>query len=207
MLLVLTSLFPFFLLPFFLPTFLSFFLFLSYFLTFLWLQTVHHDGKKRVYLEKKCLCIYIIDRTTTLLLLKIHLNTGKWLFCLQISESVSSAILFKRAEGQLGQLARQKLNGERYEYDSGNDTSSPPSTQTSSSRSKGSQEASCQVHDGFGQAFSSEKVSSGSSSDSGNSFTSCFSRTKGASLEDQHSSPRARAKDQRWVIVGKKLIV
>ncbi|XP_060105984.1 serine/arginine repetitive matrix protein 4 isoform X4 [Heteronotia binoei] len=114
-----------------------------------------------------------------------------------ISESVSSAVLFKKAEGHLGQLARQKLNGERYEYDSGNDTSSPPSTQTSSSRSKGSQETSCQVHDGFGQAFSSEKVSSGSSSDSGNSFTSCFSRTKGATLEDPHPSPHTRAKHQR----------
>ncbi|XP_060105982.1 serine/arginine repetitive matrix protein 4 isoform X2 [Heteronotia binoei] len=113
-----------------------------------------------------------------------------------ISESVSSAVLFKKAEGHLGQLARQKLNGERYEYDSGNDTSSPPSTQTSSSRSKGSQETSCQVHDGFGQAFSSEKVSSGSSSDSGNSFTSCFSRTKGATLEDPHPSPHTRAKHQ-----------
>lgn len=156
--------------------------------------------KKRVCLEKKnCVCIYIIDKTYTRLLLKIHLNTGKWLFCLQISESGSSAVLFKKAEGQLGQLARQKLNGERYEYDSGNDTSSPPSTQTSSSRSKGSQEASCQVHDGFGQAFSSGKVSSGSSSDSGNSFTSCFSRTKGATLEDPHPSPHAQAKDQRWV--------
>ncbi|XP_060105983.1 serine/arginine repetitive matrix protein 4 isoform X3 [Heteronotia binoei] len=68
---------------------------------------------------------------------------------------------------------------------------------TSSSRSKGSQETSCQVHDGFGQAFSSEKVSSGSSSDSGNSFTSCFSRTKGATLEDPHPSPHTRAKHQR----------
>nr|XP_056715466.1 serine/arginine repetitive matrix protein 4 [Euleptes europaea] len=114
-----------------------------------------------------------------------------------ISESGSSAALFKKAEGQLVKLARQKLNGGRYEYDSGNDTSSPPSTQTSSSRSKGSQEASCQVHDGFGQAFSSEKVSSGSSSDSGNSFTSCSSRTKGATLEDAHPSPCAQAKDQR----------
>ncbi|XP_077163886.1 serine/arginine repetitive matrix protein 4 isoform X1 [Paroedura picta] len=114
-----------------------------------------------------------------------------------ISESGSSAVLFKKAEGQLGQLTRQKLNGERYEYDSGNDTSSPPSTQTSSSRSKGSQEASCQVRDGFGQVFSSEKVSSGSSSDSGNSFTSCFSRTKGPTSEDLHPSPHAQTKDQR----------
>ncbi|XP_077163887.1 serine/arginine repetitive matrix protein 4 isoform X2 [Paroedura picta] len=68
---------------------------------------------------------------------------------------------------------------------------------TSSSRSKGSQEASCQVRDGFGQVFSSEKVSSGSSSDSGNSFTSCFSRTKGPTSEDLHPSPHAQTKDQR----------
>ncbi|XP_054852134.1 serine/arginine repetitive matrix protein 4 [Eublepharis macularius] len=114
-----------------------------------------------------------------------------------ISESGSSAVLFKKAEGQFGKLARQKLNGEQYEYDSGNDTSSPPSTQTSSSRSKSSQEASCQAHNGFGQAFSSEKVNSGSSSDSGNSFTSCFSRTKGATLEDPRPSPHFQAEDQR----------
>ncbi|XP_048370081.1 serine/arginine repetitive matrix protein 4 isoform X2 [Sphaerodactylus townsendi] len=114
-----------------------------------------------------------------------------------ISKSGSSAVLFKKAEGQLGKLARQKLNGERYEYDSGNDTSSPPSTQTSSSRSKGSQEASCPVHDGLGQTFSSEKVSSDSSSDSGNSFTSGFSRTKGTTFEDPHPSPQAHANDQR----------
>ncbi|XP_062999852.1 serine/arginine repetitive matrix protein 4 [Elgaria multicarinata webbii] len=101
-----------------------------------------------------------------------------------ISKAGSTADLFKKAEGQLG-----KRNGEPHEYDSGNDTSSPPSTQTSTSRSKGRQEASCPIHDGFGQAFSSGKASSGSSSDSGNSFTSCFSRTKGATLDDPTPSP------------------
>ncbi|XP_032991669.1 serine/arginine repetitive matrix protein 4 [Lacerta agilis] len=111
-----------------------------------------------------------------------------------ISKSGCPADLFKKAEGRVGRLAQQ--NGEPHEYDSGNDTSSPPSTQTSASRSKGAPKPPCdQVCDGFSRAFSSGKVSRGSSSDSGNSFTSCFSRTKGATLDNP--SPSVRAKDER----------
>ncbi|KAH0625445.1 hypothetical protein JD844_014971 [Phrynosoma platyrhinos] len=70
-----------------------------------------------------------------------------------ISKTGVSTDLFKKAEGQLGKLA--KRNGEPHEYDSGNDTSSPPSTQTSTSKSKGREEASCQAPDGFGHLWSS----------------------------------------------------
>ncbi|XP_053135848.1 serine/arginine repetitive matrix protein 4 [Hemicordylus capensis] len=113
-----------------------------------------------------------------------------------ISESGSSADLFKKAESHSRRVAKQ--NGEPHEYDSGNDTSSPPSTQTSSSRSKGSQEANGQGHEGVGRhAFSSGKTSSDSSSDSGNSFTSCVSHSKGASLANTTPSPCLRAKEHR----------
>nr|XP_028565862.1 serine/arginine repetitive matrix protein 4 isoform X2 [Podarcis muralis] len=72
----------------------------------------------------------------------------------------------------------------------------PATEATSASRSKGGPKPpGDQVCDGFSRAFSSGKVSNGSSSDSGNSFTSCFSRTKGATLDNP--SPRVRAKDQR----------
>ncbi|XP_044304824.1 serine/arginine repetitive matrix protein 4 [Varanus komodoensis] len=110
----------------------------------------------------------------------------------KISKSGSSADLFKKAEGRVA-----KTNGEPREYDSGNDTSSPPSTQTSTSGSKGRQEASCPIHDGFDHACSSGKTSSGSGSDSGNSFTSCFSQTKGATLEDPAASPHVPGKGRR----------
>ncbi|NWH65558.1 SRRM4 protein, partial [Geococcyx californianus] len=121
---------------------------------------------------------------------------AKWLFCFQISQSGSSAGLFTKTDSPPGNLARQ--NGEYHEYDSGNDTSSPPSTQTSSSRSKDSQEKRSLVHDGFGHAFSSGKpklANSDNSSDSGNSFTSCFSQTKGTALENL--SPDAQGQDRR----------
>ncbi|NXT31488.1 SRRM4 protein, partial [Pelecanoides urinatrix] len=113
-----------------------------------------------------------------------------------ISQSGSSADLFTKTDSPPGNLASQ--NGEYHEYDSGNDTSSPPSTQTSSSRSKDSQEKRSLVHDGFGPAFSSGKpklANSGNSSDSGNSFTSCFSQTKGTALENL--SPDAQGQDRR----------
>ncbi|NWS67893.1 SRRM4 protein, partial [Crotophaga sulcirostris] len=113
-----------------------------------------------------------------------------------ISQSGSSAGLFTKTDSPPGNLARQ--NGEYHEYDSGNDTSSPPSTQTSSSRSKDSQEKRSLVHDGFGRAFSSGKpklANSDNSSDSGNSFTSCFSQTKGTALENL--SPDAQGQDRR----------
>ncbi|NWS54510.1 SRRM4 protein, partial [Chunga burmeisteri] len=121
---------------------------------------------------------------------------AKWLFCFQISQSGSSADLFTKTDSPPGNLASQ--NGEYHEYDSGNDTSSPPSTQTSSSRSKDSQEKRSLVHDGFGHAFSSGKpklANSDNSSDSGNSFTSCFSQTKGTALENL--SPDAQGQDRR----------
>ncbi|NXL83052.1 SRRM4 protein, partial [Alectura lathami] len=120
----------------------------------------------------------------------------KWLFCFQISQSRSSADLFTKTDSLPGNLASQ--NGECHEYDSGNDTSSPPSTQTSSSRSKDSQEKRSPVPDGFGHAFSSGKpklANSDNSSDSGNSFTSCFSQTKATALGNL--SPDAQGKDQR----------
>ncbi|NXU34760.1 SRRM4 protein, partial [Drymodes brunneopygia] len=113
-----------------------------------------------------------------------------------ISQSGSSADLFTKTDSPPGNLASH--NGEYHEYDSGNDTSSPPSTQTSSSRSKDSQEKRSLVHDGFGQAFSSGKpklANSDNSSDSGNSFTSCFSQTKGTALENL--SPDAQGQDRR----------
>ncbi|XP_009865065.1 PREDICTED: serine/arginine repetitive matrix protein 4-like [Apaloderma vittatum] len=113
-----------------------------------------------------------------------------------ISQSGSSADLFTKTDSPPGILASQ--NGEYHEYDSGNDTSSPPSTQTSSSRSKDSQEKRSLVHDGFGHAFSSGKpklANSDNSSDSGNSFTSCFSHTKGTALENL--SPDAQGQDRR----------
>uniref|UniRef100_A0A8C3NVA8 Serine/arginine repetitive matrix 4 n=2 Tax=Timaliidae TaxID=9173 RepID=A0A8C3NVA8_9PASS len=113
-----------------------------------------------------------------------------------ISQSGSSADLFTKTDSSPGNLASQ--NGEYHEYDSGNDTSSPPSTQTSSSRSKDSQEKRSLVHDGFGHAFSSGKpklANSDNSSDSGNSFTSCFSQTKGTALENL--SPEAQGQDRR----------
>ncbi|NXI79845.1 SRRM4 protein, partial [Rhipidura dahli] len=113
-----------------------------------------------------------------------------------ISQSGSSADLFTKTDSPPGNLDSQ--NGEYHEYDSGNDTSSPPSTQTSSSRSKDSQEKRSLVHDGFGHAFSSGKpklANSDNSSDSGNSFTSCFSQTKGTALENE--SPDAQGQDRR----------
>ncbi|KAF2976228.1 hypothetical protein EK904_002663, partial [Melospiza melodia maxima] len=118
-----------------------------------------------------------------------------------ISQSGSSADLFTKTDSPPGNLASQ--NGEYHEYDSGNDTSSPPSTQTSSSRSKDSQEKRSLVHDGFGHAFSSGKpklANSDNSSDSGNSFTSCFSHTKGTALENL--SPDAQGQDRRSVITS-----
>ncbi|XP_042297457.1 serine/arginine repetitive matrix protein 4 [Sceloporus undulatus] len=114
-----------------------------------------------------------------------------------ISKTGVSTDLFKKAEGQLGKLA--KRNGEPHEYDSGNDTSSPPSTQTSASKSKGREDESYQAPDGLGPTFSPGKASSGSSSDSGNSFTSCFSRTKGAALEEPTPAPWMQEKAQREV--------
>ncbi|XP_071618798.1 serine/arginine repetitive matrix protein 4 isoform X2 [Heliangelus exortis] len=114
-----------------------------------------------------------------------------------ISQSGSSADLFTKTDSSLGNLASQ--NGEYHEYDSGNDTSSPPSTQTSSSRSKDSQEKRTAVHDGFGHTFSSSKpklANSDNSSDSGNSFTSCFSQTKGTALENL--SPDAQGQEQSF---------
>ncbi|KAG8146191.1 hypothetical protein E2320_012568, partial [Naja naja] len=97
-----------------------------------------------------------------------------------ISNSGSATGLFKKAAGQLG--SQIKENGDAHEYDSGNATSSPPSVQTSTSRSKGSQETKREAHEGFSQAFSSRKANSVSSPDSGNSLHSYSSQSKGASI-------------------------
>uniref|UniRef100_A0A8C3VKV1 Serine/arginine repetitive matrix 4 n=1 Tax=Catharus ustulatus TaxID=91951 RepID=A0A8C3VKV1_CATUS len=105
-----------------------------------------------------------------------------------ISQSGSSADLFTKTDSPPGNLASQ--NGEYHEYDSGNDTSSPPSTQTSSSRSKDSQE----------KRSLPKLANSDNSSDSGNSFTSCFSQTKGTALENL--SPDAQGQDRRSVIAS-----
>uniref|UniRef100_A0A8C3N124 Uncharacterized protein n=1 Tax=Geospiza parvula TaxID=87175 RepID=A0A8C3N124_GEOPR len=105
-----------------------------------------------------------------------------------ISQSGSSADLFTKTDSPPGNLASQ--NGEYHEYDSGNDTSSPPSTQTSSSRSKDSQE----------KRSLPKLANSDNSSDSGNSFTSCFSQTKGTALENL--SPDAQGQDRRSVITS-----
>uniref|UniRef100_A0A8C8SWL8 Serine/arginine repetitive matrix 4 n=1 Tax=Pelusios castaneus TaxID=367368 RepID=A0A8C8SWL8_9SAUR len=112
-----------------------------------------------------------------------------------ISQSGSSADLFRKTDSPLGNLARQ--NGGSHESDSGNDTSSPPSAQTSSSRPKDSQEKRSPAHNGFGHAFSGKPkvTNSDNSSDSGNSFTSCFSQSKGTALENL--SPDAQGQDQR----------
>ncbi|XP_053555723.1 serine/arginine repetitive matrix protein 4 [Bombina bombina] len=68
-----------------------------------------------------------------------------------------------------------------HEYDSGNDTCSPPSMQASSSELKVSPDKDSPAHQGFEHAPSSEKTPNGHSdniSDSGNSSTSCFSFIK-----------------------------
>uniref|UniRef100_A0A8C3XUL8 Serine/arginine repetitive matrix 4 n=1 Tax=Chelydra serpentina TaxID=8475 RepID=A0A8C3XUL8_CHESE len=113
-----------------------------------------------------------------------------------ISQSGSSADLFTKTDSPLGNLASR--NGGTHESDSGNDTSSPPSTQTSSSRPKDSQEKRSLAHNGFGRAFSPGKpklANSDNSSDSGNSFTSCFSQSKGTTLENL--SPHVQGQDRR----------
>ncbi|XP_038229641.1 serine/arginine repetitive matrix protein 4 [Dermochelys coriacea] len=113
-----------------------------------------------------------------------------------ISQSGSSADLFTKTDSPLGILASR--NGGAHESDSGNDTSSPPSTQTSSARPKDSQEKRSLAHNGFGHAFSPGKpklANSDNSSDSGNSFTSCFSQSKGTTLENL--SPDDQGQDQR----------
>ncbi|XP_070807196.1 serine/arginine repetitive matrix protein 4 [Pituophis catenifer annectens] len=111
-----------------------------------------------------------------------------------ISNSRSATGLFKKTAGQLGNQIKE--NGDAHEYDSGNATSSPPSVQTSTSRSKGSQETKGEAPDGFGQAFSSGKASSVSSPDSGNSLHSYSSQSKGVVLEEPSPSPRDLCKDQ-----------
>ncbi|XP_037734987.1 serine/arginine repetitive matrix protein 4 isoform X2 [Chelonia mydas] len=113
-----------------------------------------------------------------------------------ISQSGSSADLFTKTDSPLGNLASR--NGGAHESDSGNDTSSPPSTQKSSARPKDSQEKRSLAHNGFGRAFSPGKpklANSDNSSDSGNSFTSCFSQSKGTTLENL--SPDDKGQDQR----------
>ncbi|KAK9391638.1 serine/arginine repetitive matrix protein 4-like [Crotalus adamanteus] len=111
-----------------------------------------------------------------------------------ISNSGSATGLFKKATGQLGNQSKETRDV--HEYDSGNATSSPPSVQTSTSRSKGSQETKGEACNGFGQAFSSGKASSVSSPDSGNSLHSYRSQSKGPTLEEPSPSPGHLCKDQ-----------
>ncbi|XP_039188604.1 serine/arginine repetitive matrix protein 4 isoform X2 [Crotalus tigris] len=111
-----------------------------------------------------------------------------------ISNSGSATGLFKKATGQLGNQSKETRDV--HEYDSGNATSSPPSVQTSTSRSKGSQETKGEACNGFGQAFSSGKASSVSSPDSGNSLHSYSSQSKGQALEEPSPSPGHLCKDQ-----------
>ncbi|XP_013930272.1 PREDICTED: serine/arginine repetitive matrix protein 4-like, partial [Thamnophis sirtalis] len=115
-------------------------------------------------------------------------------FCLQISDSRSATGLFTKTVGQLGNQIKE--SGDAHEYDSGNATSSPPSVQTSTSRSKDSQENKGEAPDGFGQAFSPGKTGSVSSPDSGNSLHSYSSQAKGTVLEEPSPSPRDLCKDQ-----------
>ncbi|EPY74949.1 hypothetical protein CB1_001852010 [Camelus ferus] len=80
--------------------------------------------------------------------------------------------------------------GRSQEYDSGNDTSSPPSTQISSARSRGPEKGSPS-----GGLNKSQDPNSGNTSDSGNSFTTSSPQNKGATLENL--SPTSRGRESR----------
>ncbi|CAH2295996.1 Hypothetical predicted protein [Pelobates cultripes] len=96
----------------------------------------------------------------------------------EIPQSVPGLLVTAESNGS---LRKDNTN----EYDSGNDTCSPPSTQASSSRLKVNQEKDSPNHQEFGQVPSSGKTPNGHSdniSDSGNSSASCFSFTKDGTL-------------------------
>ncbi|XP_043835572.1 serine/arginine repetitive matrix protein 4 isoform X2 [Dromiciops gliroides] len=111
-----------------------------------------------------------------------------------ISQSRSSADLFTKTVSPLGNLAAPR--GGSREYDSGNDTSSPPSARTSSSTPQDDQDKGSPGRPGCGRGgLAAGKprllLTSDNSSDSGNSFTTCSSQTKGPSLETLPSEPQA----------------
>ncbi|XP_050015081.1 serine/arginine repetitive matrix protein 4 [Alexandromys fortis] len=106
-------------------------------------------------------------------------------FCFQISGSGSAADLFSKSTSPL-----TASRGRSQEYDSGNDTSSPPSTQTSSARSRGQEKGSP-----VGGLSKSRDLNCGNSSDSGNSFTTSSPQNKGAVLEN--GSPTRRSSESR----------
>lgn len=111
-------------------------------------------------------------------------------FCFQISGSGSAADLFSKSTSPL-----TAPRGRSQEYDSGNDTSSPPSTQTSSARSRGQEKGSP-----GGGLSKSRDLNCGNSSDSGNSFTTSSPQNKGAVLENV--SPTCRSSESRLAALG-----
>lgn len=132
--------------------------------------TVHHDGK--TYLG-------YLDTSPS--------SVSHGCFYLQISGSGSAADFFTKTANPLA-----SARGRSQEYDSGNDTSSPPSTQTSSAHSLGQDKGSP-----GGDLSKSQELHSGNSSDSGNSFTTSSPQNKGATLETL--SPTSKGREARLV--------
>lgn len=113
-------------------------------------------------------------------------------FCFQITGSGSAADLFTKTASPLA-----TSRGRSQEYDSGNDTSSPPSTQISSTRSRGQEKGSPS-----GELSKSRDLNSGNTSDSGNSFTTSSPQNKGTTLESL--SPTSRGREPRSVHRGRR---
>ena len=116
-----------------------------------------------------------------------HSAVSNGSFCFQITGSGSAADLFTKTASPL-----TTCRGRSQEYDSGNDTSSPPSTQISSTRSRGQEKGSPS-----GGLSKSRDPNSGNTSDSGNSFTTSSPQNKGATLENL--SPTSRGRESRSV--------
>ncbi|KAF5929246.1 hypothetical protein HPG69_019267 [Diceros bicornis minor] len=106
-------------------------------------------------------------------------------FCFQITGSGSAGDLFTKTASPL-----TTSRGRSQEYDSGNDTSSPPSMQIGSARSRGQEKGSPS-----GGLSKSQDINSGNTSDSGNSFTTSSPQNKGATLENL--SPTSRGRESR----------
>lgn len=115
------------------------------------------------------------------------LSASNGCFCFQITGSGSAADLFTKTASPLA--ARR---GRSQEYDSGHDTSSPPSTQISSSRSRGPEKESP-----GGDRSQGRDLHSGNTSDSGNSFTTSSPQNKGTAPENL--SPASRGREPRSV--------
>lgn len=116
-----------------------------------------------------------------------HSAVSNGCFCFQITGSGSAADLFTKTASPL-----TTSRGRSQEYDSGNDTSSPPSTQISSTRSRGQEKGSPS-----GGLSKSRDPNSGNTSDSGNSFTTSSPQNKEATLENL--SPTSRGRESRSV--------